>query len=86
MKKSFTNAAEELITGIAPTVFEEVSGEGDVSGSRGGAVRYLEPRSERMQLLLSKSLVKKLEEEAKKQKMSKNRLVNDILERYFSEE
>ena len=80
MKKDFTNAAEELITGIS-SAGETVSKKEEAA--EGGYLRYVEPRSERMNLLLSKSLVKKLEAEAKKRKMSKNGLVNDILENYF---
>lgn len=83
MKKKFTNAAEELIKGIPSGIAEDT----DFSGNRklsGGYMRYVEPRSERMNLLLSKSLVKKLAAEAKKRKMSRNGIVNEILENYFS--
>lgn len=83
MKKKFTNAAEELIKGIPSGIAEDT----DFSGNRkssGGYMRYVEPRSERMNLLLSKSLVKKLAAEAKKRKMSRNGIVNEILESYFS--
>ena len=89
MKKSFSNAAEELITGI-PSVadegsFTETEAGNEKSNASAGAgyMRYVEPRSERMNLLLSRSLVKKLEAEAKARSMSKNGLVNEILEAYF---
>ena len=86
MKKDFSSAAEELITGIpsAPDI-NELSEENKKPSAKGGYLRYVEPRSERMNLLLSKSLVKKLEAEAKKRRISKNGLVNEILEKYFSE-
>ena len=86
MKKDFSSAAEELITGIpsAPDI-NELSEENKKPSANGGYLRYVEPRSERMNLLLSKSLVKKLEAEAKKRRISKNGLVNEILEKYFSE-
>ena len=47
-------------------------------------VRYVEPRSERINILLSKSLLKKITLESKERKMSKNGLINSILENYFS--
>ena len=47
-------------------------------------VRYVEPRSERMNILLSKSLLKKITLESEKRKISKNGLINSILENYFS--
>lgn len=48
-------------------------------------IRYVEPRSERVQVLFSKSLKKKLAAEAKKRKMSMNGLINEILESYFND-
>lgn len=86
MKKNFSSAAEELITGIPSAVpeSEAVTGKEETAGG-GGYLRYVEPRSERMNLLLSKSLVRNLEAEAKKRRMSKNGLVNEILEKYFSD-
>ncbi len=84
MKKDFTNAAEELITGIPSAVTDKETVTKKEETSEGGRyLRYVEPRSERMNLLLSKSLVKKLEAESKKRRMSKNGLVNEILENYF---
>ena len=83
MKKNFTNAAEELITGIPSAVTDREAVAKKEETAEGGYLRYVEPRSERMNLLLSKSLVKKLEAEAKKRKISKNGLVNEILENYF---
>ena len=88
MKKDFSSAAEELISGIpsAPEInINEISEENKKPSAKGGYLRYVEPRSQRMNVLLSKSLVKKLEAEAKKRRMSKNGLVNEILEKYFSE-
>lgn len=84
MKKDFTNAAEELITGISTAnIDSEAVMNKEEPVVNVGYLRYVEPRSERMNLLLSKSLVKKLEAEAKKRRMSKNGLVNEILENYF---
>lgn len=88
MKKSFSNAAEELITGIPSALdeggnFSESENEKEKAPAGAGYMRYVEPRSERMNLLLSKSLVKKLESEAKARGLSKNGLVNEILEGYF---
>ena len=87
MKKDFTNAAEELITGIPSGLndSEAVTEKEETAVKKGGYLRYVEPRSERMNLLLSKSLVKKLDAEAKKRRLSKNGLVNEILEKYFGE-
>lgn len=85
MKKNFSSAAEELITGIPSGADNnEITAENEGTAAASGYLRYVEPRSERMNLLLSKSLVKKLDAEAKKRKMSKNGLVNEILETYFS--
>ena len=88
MKKSFSNAAEELITGIPSATneggsFTETENEKGNASVGVGYMRYVEPRSERMNLLLSKSLVKKLEVEAKTRGLSKNGLVNEILEEHF---
>ena len=84
MKKNFTSAAEELIAGIPSAVTDRETADEPKETAKGGYLRYIEPRSERMNLLLSKSLVKKLEAEAKSRRMSKNGLVNEILENYFS--
>lgn len=48
-------------------------------------MRYVEARTERVNCLLSKSLVNKLTAEAKSRKMSKNGLINAILESYFAD-
>lgn len=48
-------------------------------------MRYVEARTERVNCLFSKSLVKKLTAEAKSRKMSKNGLINAILESYFAD-
>lgn len=87
MKKNFTNAAEELITGIAAPEMDSIQHTPNetVTASQNGYFKYVEPRSERMNILLSKSLLKKLTAEAKKHKMSKNGLINAILESYFSD-
>lgn len=87
MKKNFSSAAEELITGIPSVGNDREPDTAPVTKTAvsGGHLRYAEPRSERMNLLLSKSLSQKLAAEAKRRKMSKNALVNDILEGYFSE-
>ena len=90
MKKDFTNAAEELITGIAPqeTFSEQTNNTDSINKDIAPAdryIRYIEPRSERMNILLSKSLAKKLAAEAKSRKMSKNGLINAILESSFSD-
>ena len=89
MKKQFTSAAEELIAGIGqsemPVEEKYESSENEIILDE-HYVRYIEPRSERMNLLLSKSLLKKITLESKKRKMSKNGLVNAILENYFSDE
>lgn len=87
MKKKFTNAAEELIAGIGQTEMpvekKHESPENEVIPDN-RYVRYVEPRSERMNILLSKSLLKKITLESKERKMSKNGLINSILENYFS--
>ncbi len=86
MKKDFTNAAEELITGIPSAISErESNAEKEEITVKGGYLRYVEPRSERMNLLLSKSLVKKIETESKKRRLSKNGLINEILEKHFAD-
>ena len=89
MKKQFTNAAEELIAGIGQpeTSIEqkyELPDNETIPDNR--YVRYIEPRSERMNILLSKSLLRKITLESQKRKMSKNGLINAILENYFSDE
>ena len=48
-------------------------------------IRYVEARTERVNCLFSKSLVNKLAAEAKSRKMSKNGLINSILESYFAD-
>ena len=87
MKKQFTNVAEELIAGIGQTEMpvekKHESPENEVIPDN-RYVRYVEPRSERMNILLSKSLLKKITLESKERKMSKNGLINSILENYFS--
>ena len=111
MKKEFTTAAEELITGIpAPDAQEpEAAVAGDQSKAQPDTtpstspepirakpitaelppkdfyMRYVEARTERVNCLFSKSLVKKLTAEAKSRKMSKNGLINAILESYFAD-
>lgn len=111
MKKEFTTAAEELITGIpAPDAQEpEAAAAGDQSKAQPDTtpsteqepirakpitaelppkdfyMRYVEARTERVNCLFSKSLVKKLTAEAKSRKMSKNGLINAILESYFAD-
>ena len=88
MKKDFTTAAEELITGMAVPPKNDIAEKHIASETppENKYFRYVEPRTERMNLLLSKSLVKKLSAEAKKRKMSKNGLVNAILESYYNDE
>ena len=110
MKKEFTTAAEELITGIqTPDAKEPETAAGDQSKIQPDTtpsteqepirakpitaelppkdfyMRYVEARTERVNCLLSKSLVKKLTAEAKSRKMSKNGLINAILESYFAD-
>ena len=113
MKKEFTTAAEELITGIqTPDAQEpEAAAAGDQSKAQPDPdttprteqepirakpitaelppkdfyMRYVEARTERVNCLFSKSLVKKLTAEAKSRKMSKNGLINAILESYFAD-
>ena len=107
MKKEFTTAAEELITGLQTPDAQEP----EAAAARPAAdpeqteqpepeqatkstpelppkefyMRYVEPRTVRTQCLFSKSLVKKINAEAKKRKMSKNGLINSILESYFAD-
>lgn len=110
MKKEFTTAAEELITGIQTPDTTEPEAAGDQSKAQPGTtpsteqepirakpitaelppkdfyMRYVEARTERVNCLFSKSLVKKITTEAKSRKMSKNGLINAILESYFAEQ
>lgn len=108
MKKEFTTAAEELITGIQTPDAQEPEAAAAEPAAGPAAdpeqpepeqvtkstpelppkefyMRYVEPRTVRTQCLFSKSLVKKINAEAKKRKMSKNGLINSILESYFSD-
>ncbi|MBQ1659844.1 MAG: hypothetical protein II059_08395 [Clostridia bacterium] len=82
MKKNFSNAAEELITGIQSTGEDNKRSAG--AQEIKGYLRYVEPRDQRMHVLLSKSLSDRLSKEAAKRKMSKNGLLNEILENYFA--
>lgn len=111
MKKEFTTAAEELITGIqtpdaqepeAAAATDQSKAQPDTTPSteqepirakpitaelppKDFYMRYVEARTERVNCLFSKSLVKKLTAEAKSRKMSKNGLINAILESYFAD-
>ena len=84
MKKNFTSAAEELIAGIPSAVTDRETADEPKETAKGGYLRYIEPRSERMNLLLSKSTVKKLQAEAKNRRISNKRQANEILQNYFS--
>lgn len=98
MKKEFTTAAEELITGIqtpdaqepdtTPRTEQEPIRAKPITAElppKDFYMRYVEARTERVNCLFSKSLVKKLTAEAKSRKMSKNGLINAILESYFAD-